>query len=769
MGIITGCRKQPAFKGIRNVLLISIDTCRADHLSCYGHTGKTTPNIDAVAQEGILYENVITTVPLTLPAHSSMLTGTIPPYHGVHDNSDYRLDESHTTLAEVLAQNGFTTGAVISAFVLESRFGLDQGFATYYDQFDEQSRRSTKTGIAEITGGQTTEHAIAWLDENGGDKFFLFLHYYDPHIEWDPPEPFKSSYPSNPYTGEIAYVDHCIGRVIDTLKSLGLYDSTLIIITSDHGESLKEHGELTHGYFIYQSTLQVPLIFKVPTGPKGLRVTGMAGLIDILPTVCSLLGIQAPPGIQGKNISGYFTDKDLSKKERIFYCESLLPTTYDANPLVGIIQKDHKYIQTTRPELYDLTNDPKELSNLATQQPQRARIMQDKLQQTLETQLTAKLTGSKVVLDAESIARLESLGYIAGTSVDDSFEFDQNKDDPKDLLDIHMLLSEAKENIEKRKYSEVRETCRKVLKLKPENAMAYHFLGKSYYNEGLYNEAFEYYTKHVKLKPESYGGYNNLGLSLAMQNRFDEAIENFSQSIHISPYLLPEPYYNLAHALRKLGRFEEALRQLQKAREIFPDVKEVEEELKKVLAEKEKFDRAAEELKNNPDSAEAHYEMARFFYKYKRLDLAVEHCQKALRIKPDYFKARKSLAGTLFELDRRKSALKQYYLLLRDEPDSAKILNPIAWILATTEDTNIKNPPEAVKFALRACELTGYNDPQTIDTLAAAYAADGKFAQAIETAKKAIELANSLERKDLAEETREKLELYKQGQPYNEP
>ena len=217
---------------IRNILLISIDTCRADHLSCYGYKSKTTPNIDAVVAEGILFENTITPVPITLPAHSSMLTGTIPPYHGVHDNGvDYLDDESNITLAEILKDAGFTTGAAVSAFVLDSTFGIGQGFETYNDRFDTMEYNT----VVQRRGGETTHIALDWLEKNKDKRFFFFLHYFDPHAKYQPPQPFASRFASNPYAGEIAYTDHCIGRVLGKLKELGLDDSTLVIITADHG------------------------------------------------------------------------------------------------------------------------------------------------------------------------------------------------------------------------------------------------------------------------------------------------------------------------------------------------------------------------------------------------------------------------------------------------------------------------------------------------------------------------------------------------------
>jgi len=232
---------------VRNVVLISIDTCRADYLGCYGYPHRITPNVDEIAKQGVIFKNVITSVPMTLPAHCSMLTGTIPPYHEVHDNLDYQLDESNVTLAEILKEHGFVTGGIISASVLDSQFGINQGFDTFNDRLE----KGRTGGLMVERGAEATSRlALAWLAQRKSKRFFLFLHYFDPHFDYAPPEPFASRFADNLYSGEIAYTDYCIGRVIQALKDLGLFDSTLIIITSDHGEMLGEHGELTHGYFI---------------------------------------------------------------------------------------------------------------------------------------------------------------------------------------------------------------------------------------------------------------------------------------------------------------------------------------------------------------------------------------------------------------------------------------------------------------------------------------------------------------------------------------
>ncbi|MHC4998065.1 MAG: sulfatase, partial [Planctomycetota bacterium] len=445
---------------IRHIVLISMDTTRADYLSCYGYQHKTTPNIDAVAAEAVRFEQAIAPIPLTLPSHSTMLTGTIPPYHGIHDNLNYMLADSNLTLAEMLKASGYTTGGIISSYVLEDGFGLGQGFDTYDDEFDEIDNQLG----AERRGGEVSAHAIKWLDENRDEDFFLFLHYYDPHSPYDPPEPYRGLFGSIAaaeaigltdntsltadtdekkkvfkltYAEELAYTDHCIGQVINKLKSLDLYDSTLLIITGDHGEAFGEREEMGHGYYIYQESIHVPLIVKLPGQQTAKTVSGAVGLIDITPTVCSLLGIETPQYIQGRDLSGALIDEPSEDDDRYIYSESLLATKYNASPLLAVTGNRFKYIQTARPELYDLIDDPGETDNLVDAQSQRARILQDVLGVMLEESLEAGTPDSALELDEESLKKLASLGYVGG-ALEEDFSFDQDKADPKDTFQHHL-------------------------------------------------------------------------------------------------------------------------------------------------------------------------------------------------------------------------------------------------------------------------------------------------------------------------------------------
>ena len=569
--------------GIDNVVLISVDTCRADYLSCYGQAGRTTPNIDQIAGQGVIFKNVVTAAPMTLPAHCSMLTGTIPPYHGVHDNLDYRLNESEVTLAEILKEHGFVTGGIISASVLSSQFGIGQGFDTFNDRFE-------KAGMSELMverrGGQTTRLALDWLGQHKDERFFLFLHYFDPHFDYEPPEPFASEFADNPYAGEIAYTDYCIALVIQKLKELGLFDSSLIIIAGDHGEMLGEHGELTHGYFIYESAIKVPLIFKLPGQNKAKEVEELVGLIDIVPTVCGLLDIVPPAQVQGTDLRPYLFGKSVLSSERHVYTESLIPTKYNANTLVGVVTDKLKYIQTTRPELYDIAKDRQESENLINQSPQQVRVFQDRLRKILEESVPTSGPSSKTLLDEQTRNRLESLGYVSG-NVAEEFRFDESKKDPKDLVDLHVLVEKVHHLIAQKELTEAEKLCQEMLSQYPDYYGLYRHLGRICFEEGDKQKAQVYMRQSLKLNPEQPGLHFNLAMLLAEQGRYDDAVEHFKEVLRLNPNQILA-HNKLGSVLYAMGRFDEAVRYWQASLKLKPDQPGIEKNISAALAQKQK-------------------------------------------------------------------------------------------------------------------------------------------------------------------------------------
>lgn len=666
------CRSNRPAKQVRHLLLISIDTCRADYLSCYGCPRQTTPNIDRIAQQGILFSNVIAPVPITLPAHSSMLTGTVPPYHGVHDNFDYQLSQSNVTLAEILKDNGFMTGAIVSAFVLDSQFGIDQGFNTYNDRFEEE--HVILDFISERKAKEASRFAVDWLTEHKDERFFLFLHYFDPHLDYEPPEPFATRFQDDLYAGEVAYTDYCIGKVIEKLKELGLYDSTLIVITGDHGEMLGEHGEDGHCYFIYQSAIKVPLIFKLPGQIKPRKVETIVGLIDIVPTICSLLGIQRPPQIQGIDLSGYFSKHASGDQERYIYCESLTPTAYNGNSLLGVVTDRWKYIQTTQPELYDLANDPKESNNLVTKEPHRARILQDRLKQILEQTVRKQDADSMVALDEQARRRLESLGYVGG-SVSEDFKFDQSKDDPKDLLDFHNRNGRVNDLISKQKYAEARSLCEEMLEERPSFIHGYSNLAKIAMKQDDFASTASYLQQALELDPNRYETHNNLGIAFSKLGEIDRSIKHCKKALQLRPEN-PTALNTLALILESQGKIDEAIECFEKVMSFWPNKPDIPNQIGSLLAKQGKLDQAItyfnKALTLDPQMSEAHYNLAQVLRRQRKPYQAITHYEKALLYNPSMSKAYYSLGNLYQKLGQFDEAIIQYNDALDINPDFAE-------------------------------------------------------------------------------------------------
>ena len=677
-----------ASKDLCNVLLISIDTCRADYLGCYGSSLQATPNIDSFAREGFLFSNAYSPVPITLPAHSSMLTGTIPPYHGVRDNNDYKLAESNETLAEILRSNGYTTAAVIGAFVMHCKFGLQQGFEYYNSNF-EKSRSSI--GINERRAEEVNHFAIEWLEKNKNKRFFLFLHYFDPHAVYEPPEPFASKFKENPYAGEIAYTDHCIGQVLRKLKEEGLYESTLIIITSDHGEMLGEHGAVSHAYFIYQSALRVPLIFRIPDQENGKRIDAPVGLIDIVPTVCGTLGIEVPDQAQGEDLSRYFKKNHIPVKDRRLYCESLTPTKYGASPLLGVVTDRWKYIHTVRPELYDIIEDPGEAVNLIKQQPEMVWALQDHLRKTVESSARNEKSGTRITLDQEDISRLESLGYVASARVRDDFEFDQSKEDPKDLLGVHnQLMSAFYFAFHMKDYKEAKTICERLLKERPRHIETYALLTKIALRQDDLTGALEYMTKLIRLipqqtdplriKPNLAAVHIKMGTALKRQGKINEAVDSFLKASRINPDM-SEAYFELGVIFHNQRKTNEAINNFSKALKINPDMPEAHYNLGVIFLEQGKTDDAIKKffkaLQINPDYVEAHNNLGLAFHRKGKIKEALNHYNESLRIDPDQPMVHNNAGAALQDQGKIDAAIKCFSTALQIDPDFEKAHNNI--------------------------------------------------------------------------------------------
>lgn len=351
-----------------NVILISIDTVRADYLQIYNPEGAPTPNLRKMADNGYLFANAIAQVPFTLPSHCTMLTGTYPMKHLVQENIATRLADEALTLAEVLKSQGYETAGFIGSLVLESGTGIEQGFDIYDDVFVRENRIVEDRSGIQKDAGTVKRSFLRWLDQRKtSSPFFSFIHFYDPHTPYDPPAPFRPNVqePKALYRGELQYVDSIIGELMEELTRRNLLDRTILIVTGDHGEMLGEHGENGHGFFIYQEAVRIPLLFSFPERKKG-KSAEVVELVDLMPTILDLLEIQIPQSVQGKSFAQTF--QGTSWKSDVGYSESLTAAQhFGAAPLRSIQDTRYKYIDSPQPELYDLRADAAEQTNLATQ------------------------------------------------------------------------------------------------------------------------------------------------------------------------------------------------------------------------------------------------------------------------------------------------------------------------------------------------------------------------------------------------------------------
>ncbi|MHC4985138.1 MAG: sulfatase-like hydrolase/transferase [Planctomycetota bacterium] len=524
---------------VQRVVLISIDTCRADHLGSYGGPAGITPNLDALAAASTVFHNATSPVPITFPAHCSMMTGLQPIRHGVRNQPGFQLTPAAITVAEVLQRSGFATGAVVSAYVLNGSLGLQQGFDTYDDQF--RNPRSGGWG-SERDGAETTDVAIEWLGRNkDAERMFLFAHYYDPHLPYEAPAEFSERFaPADmespeQYAAEIAYVDHCIGRLIDELKRLGIYDETMIVVTGDHGEMLGEHGEYGHQYFIYQPAIRVPLLVKMPGQAVRRDVTDPVGLIDLAPTIWAVTPTGDTPGVDGRDISSYLLGRDTDdNSERMLYAESIVPTNYGANPVFALTGRQWKYIETTRPELYNLAADPGEADNLIDRDAEKARWLSQELWNVL----------SGAERDATAEARtegtrsgLEGFGYV-GVTGEITNVIDPELADPKDpvLVGIQRDYQRAVMLSARAQQAEALNICRRLIALKDDLLMVRYMLVWELPKAGEYAEALTHCNALLAVEQyaENAGEIAHRGdVHLALGNEA-EALADYDRAIELS-------------------------------------------------------------------------------------------------------------------------------------------------------------------------------------------------------------------------------------------
>jgi arylsulfatase A-like enzyme/Tfp pilus assembly protein PilF len=586
-----------------SVILISLDTLRADHLGCFGYGRLSTPHIDELAQGGTLFAGIDSQVPLTVPSHAVLFTSTYPFVNHVQEN-EQGLAPGAATLAGVLRLHGYRTAAIIGGYFLARRFGLDQGFDLYDDGSFSKDRPPESAADLKRPAPEVIRRASEWLDRESSRPFFLFVHLFDLHRPYNAPPRYAAKGRSE-YDAELAYVDDTIGEFERFLARQGLFNNTLIVFTSDHGESLEEHGESTHGYFIYESTLHVPLIVRWPAAHSQYRaLTGVpAGLIDVAPTVLEFLSIPLPAQFQGHSLlpqAGLSSPSALP--DQAVYSESLYPhDTFGWAPLRGIRLGKYHFIEAPHAELYDLDRDPTESHNLIGTQQALATTLRAKLQELKSRYAAGSWPGVKRVTNPQEVESLRSLGYLELSTP--KVESGESQSDPKDRIDEYRLYERGHRLLLTGRIAEAIPTFKELLIKDASNPAAHDALASCYREAGRlydaerelkaalavaprdvhagellseiylqmkdYGRAQAEYQWVLSLNPDDYAAQYGLGIVADGEGHPDQAIQSLRSALRIYP-CSPEAHYRLGIALEEKKQMELAKREFQRALQCDP-------------------------------------------------------------------------------------------------------------------------------------------------------------------------------------------------------
>jgi choline-sulfatase len=529
--------------GRPSILLITIDTLRADHVGAYGAKNARTPNLDALAERGLLFEHAFTAVPLTLPSHSTILSGLLPVHHGVHLN-DETFPASTPTLATILHDRGYATGAFVGAYVLDQRFGLARGF----DVYDDQVSRGADPAREKRPAREVAERAARWIAAQTG-PFVAWVHFFDPHFPYEPPAGFEAM---DPYDGEISYVDACLGPLLKAAArgERGL----LVLVVGDHGEDLGDHGERTHGFFLYDSTLRVPMILGGPDVPAGERRASLARTVDVLPTLLARLNVSAPPGVDGVDL--------LRTTPNESYAETLYPHSFGWAPLLAVRADALKYIDAPRAELYDVARDPSETRNALEQHSAEAARLRERVRAIAAMPARAS---NEHAQDPEVVERLQALGYVGGAPpaaegptrdpkdalddyrlYQDGYTAEATGDRQEALRDFQLLVARQPESVlfgrslasalnGAGRSQEALLLLDEVTRRAPDDLMSWYEKSKAEESQGRLEDALRSALRAAALGPRSPDALNQLGVCQAKTHRVREALQSFERALAIDP------------------------------------------------------------------------------------------------------------------------------------------------------------------------------------------------------------------------------------------
>ncbi len=614
----------------QNVLLITLDTTRADRLGCYGYSPGKTPALDAIAARGVLFEDAVSQVPLTLPSHCTIMTGRYPKEFGVRNNNQAALGTTHPTLASIFKEHGYRTGAFVATFVLDSRFGLDRGFDVYDDEMSNVSMQ-TQPLDWEQPANIIADRALAWLGADKSKPFFAWLHFYDPHDPYTPPAAFPKS-----YDGEIAFMDSQIKRITDWLDKSGQRDRTIVVVVGDHGESFGEHGEEGHGMFLYHTSMHVPLLFAHPTlTAKPGRIANPVGAVDIFPTLLDLFGWPKPQGLLSTSLADAI--RTGQSKARDLYGESdYVWHSYGWAQQRSFTNPDWKFISSTRCELYDRKKDPAEKNNLC------------QVEKSLSVELSNRLAGfysglaageaGKVAPSATASAALEGLGYVGGVLHKDEF-LTEGVADPKDMLNVVHDFKAARKLLKEEKFEEAAQLLSSAAGQAPDSLAIHAAHGLALIQSKQYKEALDALDKALKLDSEHQPALISKGDAYFLLNDLDQAQRAFNDAVKNDP-LDPTAHYKLGKTLLGMHRNDDARTQFAEAVRLFPDFPEAHFELATLLADADQYPQAIEHfqqsIKLKPDNEIAQYNLGRALLLTRQFAPAADRLRDATRLNPQH-------------------------------------------------------------------------------------------------------------------------------------
>ncbi len=648
-----------------SVILITIDTLRADHVGCYGAQTVKTPTLDALARDGVVFERAISQVPLTWPSHAVILTGTYPFQNGVQDFTGQPLSPQFRSVAQAFKQAGYATGAVVSAFVLDRSWGLARGFDFYDDEFSAQTFQQKDIGLVDRRAGESVAHAIAWLKKTPRRPFFLWLHLYDPHSPYDPPEPYRSEYNSHLYDGEIAYADHELGNLMAWLRQNHLYESSVIIALSDHGESLGEHGEDEHGFFLYNATVHVPLIVKPPAGsgiPSARRPEPVE-TVAVAPTLLQLAGLKDPTDAIHAQFQSHALFGATQPAKDPAYSETFYPfSSFGWSPLHSLESERFHFIEAPKPELYDLEIDPGETLNIAAEQSATVAVLREKVQALLARNPFTRQDAGAGNLSPDAQEKLRALGYFGFRAAVSAESLKQGLADPKDKLWEFNSIIKTEDLFQHKEDDQAEALLVEIQQKDPQIYVIPYLLGESALRRQNWERAADQLQRCLALNPNFDNAMTGLARALAKLGRVDEAKGWLNKALQSNPQNY-RAWYETG-LLEAANDPAAALASYQKAIAIQPNFSPGQRELGMALYQQKDYASAATHLEKalalGLDDAHIRNFLGICYSQTNRLQESVQSYRVALKLDPKLAEAHLNLAYAYQKVGKISQARAEY-------------------------------------------------------------------------------------------------------------